>query len=199
MDLQNLIEKIKSYISIGREKLQTVSSTERDRRAILILGVVASVLVLYFVIQFFVSGTDRLEKRARVLESELRKVKTLSAEYEDSKKRIVELAGKIKKEDEDLISLVEKILLAENIERKNFSIRDVNTRGSDNEELFEEKSVDVELKRVSLEDLVDILYKIQTKQSFLKVSNLNISTKIKQADSLNVKLRVSTFDFKQVI
>lgn len=199
MDLQNIIEKIKSYIQLGRDKLLTVSSTERDRRAMLALGVVVCVLVLYFVIHFFSSGTHRLEKRAGVLESELRKVKILSAEYEQSKKKMSELAGKIKKEDEDLISLVEKVLLDENIERQNFSIRDVNTRGSDNEDLFEEKSVDVELKRISLDDLVDILYKIQTKQSFLKVSNLNITTKVKQPESVNVKLRVSTFEFKQVI
>ncbi len=199
MDLQSIIERIKSYIQAGREKLLKVSSTERDRRAMLALGVVVCVLILYFVIHFFSSGTERLEKRAEVLESELRKVKSLSAEYEQSKKRMSELAGKIKKEDEDLISLVEKVLLAENIQRQNFSIRDVNSRGSDNEELFEEKSVDVELKRVSLDDLVDILYKIQTKQSFLKVSNLNITTKVKQPESVNVKLRVSTFDFKQVI
>ena len=199
MDLQNILEKIKSYIQLARGKLLSVSSTERDRRAVLVLGVVVCVLILYFLVHFFSSGTDRLEKRARALESELRKVKTLSAEYEQSKKRMSELAGKIKKEDEDLISLVEKVLLAENIQRQNFSIRDVNTRGSDKEELFEEKSVDVELKKISLEDLVDILYKIQTKQSFLKVSNLNITTKVKQPESVNVKLRVSTFDFKQVI
>ncbi len=199
MDLQNIIEKIKSFIALGREKIETVSSTQRDRRAMLLLGVVVCVLIFYFVIHFFSSGTERLEKRATVLESELRKVQTLSAEYEQSKKRMSELAGKIKKGDEPLISLLEKVLIAENIERQNFSIRDVNTRGSDNEELFEEKSVDVELKRISLDDLVDILYKIQTKQSFLKVSNLSIITKVKQADSVNVKLRLSTFDFKQVI
>ncbi len=199
MDLQNIIERIKSLIALGREKIQTVSSTQRDRRAILLLGVVVCVLILYFVIQFFSLGTERLEKRARALESELRKVQTLSAEFEQSKKTMSELAGKIKKEDEDLISLLEKILLAENLQRQNFSIRDVNTRGSDDEELFEEKSVDVELKRISMDDLVDILYKIQTKQSFLKVSNLSITSKLKQADSVNVKLRVSTFEFKQVI
>lgn len=200
MDFQNIIEKIKGYIAKGREKLDSAVSTERDRRALIILGSAAAVLVLYFVIHFFSSGTDRLEKKAVVLDSELRKVQALSTEYEQSKKRVSELSGKIKKEDEPLISVLEKVLISENIERQNFSIRDVNTRGSDDdEELFEEKSVDVELKRISLEDLVDILYKIQTKQSFLKVSNLSITTKVKQPESVNVKLRVSTFEIKQVI
>ena len=199
MDIQTVIENIKSFIALVREKIQTVTSAERDRRAIMLLGAVVFVLIFYFIFHFFSSGTERLEKRAKVLESELKRVLVLSAEYEDSKKRIVELAGKIQKDDEPLISLVEKILLAENIERKNFSIRDVNTRGSDTEDFYEEKSVDVELKKITLKDLVDILYKVQTKQSFLKVSNLNITMKFNKADSINVKLRVSTFEFEQVI
>lgn len=199
MDIQTVIENIKSFIALVREKIQTVTSTERDRRAIMLLGAAVFVLIFYFIFHFFSSGTERLEKRAKVLESELKRVLVLSAEYEDSKKRIVELAGKIQKDDEPLISLVEKILLAENIERKNFSIRDVNTRGSDTEDFYEEKSVDVELKKITLKDLVDILYKVQTKQSFLKVSNLNITMKFNKADSINVKLRVSTFEFEQVI
>ena len=199
MDFQGLLEKIKGYMALGREKLEGAVKTERDRRALLILGAVASVLIIYFVAHSFSSSTERLEKRAQVLENDLRKVETLSREYQSSKDKVSELAGKIKKEDEPLISVMEKVLLSENIDRQSFSIRDVNTRGSDDEELFEEKSVDVELKRISLDDLVNILYKIQTKQSFLKVSNLNITTKVKNPEYVNVKLRVSTFEIKQII
>lgn len=199
MDFQGLLEKIKGYIALGREKLEGAVKTERDRRALLILGAVACVLVIYFVAHSFSSSTERLEKRAQVLQNDLIKVETLSREYQSSKDKVSELAGKIKKEDEPLISVMEKVLLSEKIDRQSFSIRDVNTRGSDDEELFEEKSVDVELKRISLDDLVNILYKIQTKQSFLKVSNLNITTKVKNPEYVNVKLRVSTFEIKQVI
>lgn len=199
MDFQGLLEKIRGYVAQGREKLESIVSTERDRRAVLILGAVACLFIIYFIVQSFTSSTERLEKRAAVLESDLIKVEALSQEYESSKLKVSELAGKIKKEDEPLISVLEKVLLSENIDRQNFSIRDVNTRGTDEEEFFEEKSVDVELKRISIQDLVDILYKIQTKQSFLKVSNLNITTKVKNPQTVNVKLRVSTFEIKQVI
>lgn len=193
------MDKIKNYAAQIREKLSTAVSSERDRRALLALGVGACILIVYLILQFFASSTERLEKKVAALDSELSQVKSLSVEYEASKKRMSELAGKIKKHDEPLISLLEKVLVAENIERNNFAIRDVNTRGSDEEdELYEEKSVDLELKKISLEDLVDILYKIQTQKSFLKVSNLNI-TKVKKADSVNVKLRVSSFEFKKVI
>lgn len=193
------MEKIRGYIAQIQEKLGSAVSSERDRRALLLLGVGAVVLILYLVVQSFSSSTERLEKKVAALDLELKKVKSLSVEYEQSTKRMSELAGKIKKHDEPLISLLEKVLVSENIQRTNFAIRDVNTRGSDEEEeLYEEKSVDLELKKISLQDLVDILYRIQNQNSFLKVSNLNIS-KVKQADSVNVKLRVSTFDFKKVI
>ncbi len=112
-------------------------------------------------------------------------------------KKIVELSSKTKKENEALISVVEKILLNEKLDRTNFSIRDVNSRTNSNEDFYEEKSVDVELNRISLSNLVDILYKLQNKPS-LKVSNVNISTKLGKSDSMNVKLRVSTYEFKQV-
>ncbi len=81
---------------------------------------------------------------------------------------------------------------------RTFSIRDVNLRTSDSEDFYEERSIDVELKNISLKDLVDVLYKIQNAPSFLKVSNLNLSTKFDRSDSLTVKLRVSTFRFKEV-
>jgi type II secretory pathway component PulM len=94
-------------------------------------------------------------------------------------------------------SVVEKILLNEKLDRTNFSIRDVNSRTNSNEDFYEEKSVDVELNKISLSNLVDILYKLQNKP-LLKVSNVSISTKLGKSDSINVKLRVSTYEFKQV-
>ena len=124
-------------------------------------------------------------------------VKALKAEYEASSKKIVELSSKIKKENEALISVVEKILLDENLDRKNFSIRDVNSRSNSDEDFYEQKSVDVELDKISLDNLVDILYKLQNKPS-LRVSNLNISTKFDKAESMKVKLRVSTYEFKEL-
>jgi type II secretory pathway component PulM len=153
--------------------------------------------VIYLVFHSYSSGTDHLQKRSAQLEKELREVKVLKAEYEDSNKKIVELSSKIKKENEALISVVEKILLNEKLDRTNFSIRDVNSRTNSNEDFYEEKSVDVELNKISLSNLVDILYKLQNKPS-LKVSNVSISTKLGKSDSINVKLRVSTYEFKQV-
>ena len=58
--------------------------------------------------------------------------------------------------------------------------------------------MDVELKNISLNDFVDILYNIQRQSSSLKVSNLTINTKLGRSESINVKFRISTYEFKQV-
>ncbi len=197
MDIDSIRQKIQDLIEKSREKFYSLTSTERDRRALLLGGSAIVIIVIYLVFHSYSSGTDHLQKRSAQLEKELREVKVLKAEYEDSNKKIVELSSKIKKENEALISVVEKILLNEKLERKNFSIRDVNVRINSDEDFYEEKSVDVELNKISLSNLVDILYELQNKPS-LKVSNVSISTKLGKSDSINVKLRVSTYEFKQV-
>lgn len=197
MDIDSIRQKIQEFIEKSREKFYSLTSTERDRRALLLGGLAIVIIVIYLVFHSYSAGTDHLQKRSAQLEKELREVKVLKAEYEDSNKKIVELSSKIKKENEALISVVEKILLNEKLDRTNFSIRDVNSRTNSNEDFYEEKSVDVELNKISLSNLVDILYKLQNKPS-LKVSNVNISTKLGKSDSMNVKLRVSTYEFKQV-
>ncbi|TDJ01048.1 MAG: hypothetical protein E2O70_04455 [Candidatus Dadabacteria bacterium] len=197
MDIDSIRQKIQEFIEKSREKFYSLTSTERDRRALLLGGSAIVIIVIYLVFHSYSSGTDHLQKRSAQLEKELREVKVLKAEYEDSNKKIVELSSKIKKENEALISVVEKILLNEKLDRTNFSIRDVNSRTNSNEDFYEEKIVDVELNKISLSNLVVILYKLQNKPS-LKVSNVNISTKLGKSDSMNVKLRVSTYEFKQV-
>ncbi|MCA9810436.1 MAG: type 4a pilus biogenesis protein PilO [Candidatus Dadabacteria bacterium] len=198
MELGSLTKSINNAVRSARERLAQISSTERDRRAVIIGAAGLCLLILYIVFHSISSGTDRLEKRVTQLETELGRIQELKTEYEDSEKKIAVLSSKIKEENEPLISIVEQILLSENLDRKNFSIRDVNLRTSDSEDFYEERSIDVELKNISLKDLVDVLYKIQNAPSFLKVSDLNLSTKFDRSDSLTVKLRVSTFRFKEV-
>jgi hypothetical protein len=198
MGTGSAIDRIKKVSGELRERIARLSSSERDVRAIRIGAAGICLIIIYVIFHSITSGTERLEKQVRQLETELGRIENLRTEYEGSKQRMTELSSKIKEEREPLISVVEKILLEENIDRKNFSIKDVNLRTADSEDFYEEKSIDVELKDLSLKDLIDILYKIQNTKSFLKVSNLNISTKVNKSDSMTVKLRVSTFEFREL-
>ena len=198
MELGSAIERVKRVLGELRERLSRLASSERDVRAMRIGIAGLCLLIAYFVFHAFWSGTERLEKQVGQLETELERIENLKSEYEGSTKKITDISSRIKKENEPLISVVEQIFLDENIDRKNFSIKDVNLKTSESEDFFEEKGIDVELKDLSLKDLIDILYKLQNTPSFLKVSNLNISTKFNKSDSMTVKLRVSTFEFREL-
>ncbi len=198
MEIGSAVEGIKRVLSELRERFSRLSSSERDVRAMRIGVAGLCLLTAYIIFHTFWSGAERLEKQVSQLETELERIENLKSEYQASTEKITKLTSKIKKESEPLISVVEQILLDENIDRKNFSIKDVNLRTSESEDVYEERSIDVELKDLSLKDLVDILYKLQNTPSFLKVSNLNISTKFNKSDSMTVKLRVSTFEFREL-
>ncbi len=198
MDMNTSVENTRKAFRELRERFTRLSSSDRDKRVIKIGGAGLCLLVVYMIFHSFSSGTEHLEKQVKQFEAELGRIEHLRSEYEDSKKRIAELSSKMKEENEPLISVVERILLDENIDRKNFSIEDVNLGAAESEDFYEESSIDFELKDLSLKDLVDILYKIQNTSSFLKVSNLNISTKFNKSDSMTVKLRVSTFKFREL-
>jgi type II secretory pathway component PulM len=198
MDANKAVEGAKKAFIEVRERLSRLSSSERDRRALIISAAGLCLLIVYVVFHSLSSGIDRLQKQVTQLQAELVKVENLRKEYETSKVEISKISSSLKEEHQPLISVVERILLDENIDRKNFSIRDVNLRTAVTEDLYQESSIDVELKDISLKDLVDILYKIQNNNSFLKVSNLDISTKFGKSDSMSVKLRVSTFKFQEL-
>jgi type II secretory pathway component PulM len=198
MDVNKVVESAKKAFIELRERFSRLSSSDRDRRAVIIGVTSICFLIVYIIFHSLSSGTDHLQKQVKQLKVELVRVQNLRNEYEVSKTKISEISSRLKEENEPLISVVERILLDENIDRKNFSIRDVNARTTEKEDMYEESSIDVELKDLSLKDLVDILYKIQNNSSFLKVSNLNITTKFDKSDSMTVKLRVSTFKFKEL-
>jgi type II secretory pathway component PulM len=198
MDANKAVEGAKKAFIEVRERLSRLSSSERDRRALIISAAGLCLLIVYVVFHSLSSGIDRLQKQVTQLQAERVKVENLRKEYETSKVEISKISSSLMEEHQPLISVVERILLDENIDRKNFSIRDVNLRTAVTEDLYQESSIDVELKDISLKDLVDILYKIQNNNSFLKVSNLDISTKFGKSDSMSVKLRVSTFKFKEL-
>jgi type II secretory pathway component PulM len=198
MSVNTAVESAKKALGEIRERFIRLSSSDRDRRAVIIGGAALCFLIVYIIFHSLTSGTDHLQKQVKQLQAELVRVENLRSEYEVSKAKISDISSRLKEEHEPLISVVERILLDENIDRKNFSIRDVNLKTADTEDLYNETSIDVELKDLSLNDLVDILYKIQNNSSFLKVSNLDITTKFNKSDTMTVKLRVSTFKFKEL-
>src|SRR3990172_4805336 len=196
MDTNAVLENLKTLVNKVRERIQRIAASERDRKVVVYTGLGASVLILCLIFQFFLSGTVRLDKKAQALQIELKKLDSLRNEYIQSKGSIEELSKSIKTGDESLISVVEKILVDSRVDRGNFSIK---SRTSTPGDLYEETSVDVDLKKIPLDRMVDVLYKIQTTTAFLKVSKLRPQTRFDNPDLMDVSFRVSTFKLNKVL
>ncbi len=196
MDTNTILENIKILVNQARERIQQIAASERDRKTVRYAALGASILILYLIFQFFSSGSERLEKKAQTLQIELKKLDSLRDEYVQTKHRIEELSKAIKTGDESLISVVEKILVESRVDRGNFSIK---SRTSTSVDLYEETSVDVELKKIPLDKMVDVLYKIQTMPDFLKVSKLRPQTRFDNPDLMDASFRVSTFKLNKVL
>ncbi len=196
MNTNAFFDQLKTLLNQARERFDRAMVSDRDRRAVVFGGIGFSILVLYVIFQFFSSVSTRLEKRVNALQADLKRIESLRAEYVQSKRRIDELTSTVRAGDEPLISVVEKTLIDERIDRANFSIK---SRASSPGDLYEETSVDVDIKKIPLDRMVDVLYRFQTMPTFIKVSKFRPQTRFNDPDLMDVSFRVSTFKFNQVL
>lgn len=199
MEIGNHIDSLKHFYHHIRERIQQVSASKRDKRVVIISVIAISVFVIFTIFQFLSSGTERLTKKVDALNSDLEKIENLRKQLEESNGLISQLTSSFKSGDEALISVVEDILVNEQIDRGSFSIKDSNTSAPAIDDLYKEKSVDVEIRKIPLNKIVDLLYKVQVGRSLLKVSNLRIRTRFDNPDLIDVNFRISSFEFKKVI
>lgn len=197
--MNEFLEKLNKLKQTVREYISKKNLSERDRRAIIIASAAAAVFLVFLIFNGFSSGNSKNENRVIALRKQLEEIKTLRQEYEYSKKTLEDITKSIKREDEALISVVEKIMVKNQIDRNTFSIKDSNTGSSDAEGLYNESAVQVDIKRIPLEKVIDVLYAFQNRESFLKVSNLILRTKFDKSNLLDVSFRLSTFEFNKVI
>jgi type II secretory pathway component PulM len=198
MDRRKFLELFETIKLRMFERIGNTNLTDRDRRLLTSLGFFLILIIIYLVIFSFGSAVDKLESKAVKLEQDVLKVKELKTEYIRSSQNLKKLLKSSKRRSTPLISEVEKILLNENVDRKYFSIRDRQTRNQNGEEIYDERAVDVEIKNVPLDKMINILYAVQSRPSNLKISGLRLRTRFDNSNSIDIYFRVSTFEFKEV-
>lgn len=197
MDIQDISSKIKDLRQYLSERLEDSLNSERDRRAIYIGAAIVAFFILMGFYNTFVKNSNKYQNQSSALEEQLIKVKSLKNEYKQSKQRLDELSKSVKKEDEALISVVEKILVDNQIDRTSFSIKDSKLGESYSDEIFDESTVQVDLRKIPFNKVIDVLYSIQSRDSFLKVSNLRLKTKFDKPEQVDASFKLSTFEIGQ--
>lgn len=199
MEIGDHLERLKTFYNRIEDRIRQVSASKRDKRMVIVSVIVISLFVIFSVFQFLDTGTERLTKRVDNLNSNLEKIENLRNRLDEANRRISQITSSFESRDEVLISVVEDMLVREQIDRGSFSIKDSNTSAPANEDLYSEKSVDVEIRKVPLNKIVDLLYRVQVRPSLLKVSNLRIRTRFDNPELIDVNFRISNFEFKKVI
>ncbi|NIP38170.1 MAG: hypothetical protein GWO07_04140 [Candidatus Dadabacteria bacterium] len=197
MDFSKIREFFDGIKTATESKFSISEITERDRYILFGCTGLLALILIYLTVFSFSSTVSSLEKKVLTLERDLQKVGELKVEYLTSKKQLETLIIPDKNPG-PLISVVEKILLAEGVERKRFSIKDRKQRNKDTEDIYDEKSVEVQIKKIPLEKMIDVLYALQSKNTNLKVRGLKIRTLFDNRNSIDLIFRVSTFEFKEV-
>lgn len=195
-ELKQKINKIREY---AENYISNKNLSDRDKRAVVIAGVALTAFLLFFVFSSFSTGSSKSKNQVNALREQLKEVKTLVKKYEYSKSTLQQITRSIRKEDEALISVVEKIMVDNQIDRNTFSIKDSNSSVGNSDSLYNERAVQVDINRIPLEKAIDILYDVQSRRSFLKVSNLRLKTRFDKSNLLDVSFRLSTFEFNKVI
>lgn len=164
----------------------------RDRKLLVGLAVFLTVAVLTGAWWLANGAIDDARSRVAAREEALAQVQTLAAEHEDAAAQVVRIEEELRKHaTQDLPSFMEKSAAKVGIAGNLQGVREkeVATQGT-----LEEKTYGVELSRVTLQQLTDFLYEIETSGYPLRVRSTKTKTSTYQgAKVLNVSMEVSAF------
>ncbi len=205
--MQRLIQRLKSITGVVLEKTEPLTRrirglierrefSERDVRA---MKIAATVLVLFLVFSIyravFPAGSV-IRSEVGLMRGQLNEIRAIKEEYRYSRDILAKVSGSMKEEKEALISVAEKTLIRNGIDRRSFSIRGTNpsVRGKGIER---EKAVLVSINKVPIPRVMNILYSFQKTKTILKVSDLRIKTRFDNPNLTDVSFRLSTFSFSE--
>ena len=205
--MQRLIQRLKSLMGVVlgeteplarriRGLIERREFSERDVRA---LKIAAAVLVLFLVFSIYRAvfpAGSAIRSEVSLMRGQLNEIRAIKEEYRYSRDILAKVSGPMKEEKEALISVAEKALIRNGIDRRSFSIRGTNpsVRGKGIER---EKAVLVSINKVPIPRVMNILYSFQKSKTILKVSDLRIKTRFDNPNLTDVSFRLSTFSFSE--
>ncbi len=172
-------------------RLPTLS--KRDKRTLMIGGILAGVLLLTFVL--VLPSLERIRALDRALAAErgrLQQVRELHRailELRDQEKEVQEKLERRLSEAFSIASVVEGMARESGIMEQVQYLKPEMAKAS---EKYREASVSLKAGEISPEQLVDFLYRVESSERLLRIRNLQIRTSPKEAGRLDVTLTIFT-------
>jgi hypothetical protein len=166
--------------------------TSREQTFALVGAVVLSILIIVLPISVASSRITKLQREvgqgSRQLKDIMHAIEAYEAENAKLDGLLQFLSGGF---DSSVSTTLETLAEKEGVKDKIDSLKE---RASAPSEIFDESSVDVRLKKTSLEQLINYLYAIENQQGkVLRLKKLSMKTRFDKKQDLDVSFTVSTY------
>ncbi len=164
----------------------------RERLLLSTVGVLfGCALVFFAVVNPVLAASSRAQKRVEAAELELAAMIRLRREYESIHTRLTGVERRIREnqDKQNTLTLLETLASTSAVK-----IESMEERNSPDHELYRETQVEVELKNVTLTQVVSFLHSIEASARQFSVKGLRVKTRPDQADLLDVRFTVSSFE-----
>ena len=192
--LSAVLERTEPLVRRVRDLVDRGEFSTRDVRALKIAAVAVALFILFSAYRAVFPGGSAVKSEVSQARLQLGEMRSLKEEYRYSRDLLAEVSGSMREERDALISVAEKALVRNGIDRRSFSIRGTNpsVRGKG---INRERAVLVKINKVPVPRVLNVLYTFQKSKTILKVSDLRIKTRFDNPNLSDVSFRLSTFSF----
>ncbi len=194
--LSAVLGKTEPLVRRVRELVDRGDFSARDVRALKIAAVAVALFILFSAYRAVFPGGSEVKSEIGQVRLQLNEMRSLKDEYRYSRDLLAKVSGSMKEEREALISVAEKVLVRNGIDRRSFSIKGTNPSGR-GKGIQRERAVLVKINKVPVPRVLSVLYTFQKSKTILKVSDFRIKTRFDDPDLTDVSFRLSTFSFSE--
>ncbi len=158
------------------------------------IGFAGIVMLVNFVIFPFVDTRERLERSLAVHTRNYEEIQQLRASYLDLQERGAQSKIRFERRRRGftLFSFLEELAAQVGIKDRITSMKPTSSRLKDSP--YTQSLVDMKLKGISMQQMTQFLYRIETSQNMIHIKRLSLSKKKEETGLLNVILQVETFE-----
>lgn len=205
--VQRLVQGLKSLLPAVLEKTEPLARrvrglidrrefSARDVRALKIAVAALAVFILFSAYRAVFPGGSAVRSEVSQVRLQINEMRSIKEEYRYSRDILANVSGSMREEKEALISVAEKALVRNGIDRRSFSIKGTNPSGK-GKGINRERAVLVKINKVPVPRVLNVLYTFQKSKTLLKVSDLRIKTRFDNPNLTDVSFRLSTFSFSE--
>ena len=205
--MQRLVQGLKSLLPAVLEKTEPLARrvrglidrrefSARDVRALKIAAAALAVFILFSAYRAVFPDGSAVRSEVSQVRLQINEMRSIKEEYRYSRDVLAKVSGSMREEKEALISVAEKALVRNGIDRRSFSIKGTNPSGR-GKGINRERAVLVKINKVPVPRVLNVLYTFQKSKTLLKVSDLRIKTRFDNPNLTDVSFRLSTFSFSE--